>query len=188
MWILTQHGIASIVQDWDDPDKVWVRARNKKDIEAIRDMNVALVDAKVEHHPERDYEWRFQCSRHDFLIILVAVGQELDYDNFKNRATKTTPHNTRALYSAYNGIMKATDTHNKPKPVYTSQSALPLDPYGDTYDYEALFGGYEYGEYYSDTPDDRAMADLIEEELWEDHRPKSRLKDRLDRFTDWLNG
>lgn len=114
MWIYTQHGIASIVQDFNDPDMFWIRTRNRSDMEAFIDLTRTVIDwtfDDVQHHPDRDYEWRSILSRKEFLSLLETVGTDIDYPNFKDQATKTTPHNMNVLYRVYDETLRASDTH-----------------------------------------------------------------------------
>lgn len=116
MWIYTQHGIASIVEDKNDTDVMWVRTRNKLDLDTLRNLTPALQNRKIRQWKNRDYEWRIKTTRAEFADLMGAVVTNLDYDNFKNRAHHTIPHNSRALYGVYNATYQATDLYEEPEP------------------------------------------------------------------------
>lgn len=146
---------------------MWVRMRNEKDGLAIRDLVPELQDREILHYKNRDYEWRFSVSRDEMHELMGAVVANLSYTNFKNRATKTTPHNKAALWGVYQATYDATDIYVKPEP--------DLDKYWEE---PKLFGD----EYYANGPyDDEATVDNTN---YVDP-PEGRV---LEKFADWLRG
>jgi hypothetical protein len=90
---------------------MWVRTRNQQDAEAIAALTDATLNKEIMHWANRDYEWRFLATREEVQGLMLSIVEELDYDNFKNRATESTPHNKSALYGVYNATYKATDLY-----------------------------------------------------------------------------
>lgn len=85
MWLFTETGFVSVVQDKQDTNKMVVRARDKKSLQPLMDAyGVKLVNLK-----NRDYPHRVFLTRKQFIDWLVESGETLDYDNYKTRVSKT---------------------------------------------------------------------------------------------------
>tara|TARA_B110000503_G_scaffold88259_1_gene133840 strand:- start:16282 stop:16611 length:330 start_codon:yes stop_codon:yes gene_type:complete len=88
MWLFTETGFVSVVQDREDSTKMWVRARDKKSLQPLMDLyGVEIVGVK-----RSDYPHRVAISRSQFVDWLVELGETLNYDNYKTRAAKTRGH------------------------------------------------------------------------------------------------
>tara|TARA_R110002020_G_scaffold191427_1_gene391271 strand:- start:2411 stop:2818 length:408 start_codon:yes stop_codon:yes gene_type:complete len=99
MWVFTNKGFFSIVEDRDNANNHLVRARMKGDLERLFAPYFAFPKLQVEETPDADY--RFRVSLHKSVVtnaIGVAVD-EIDYDNFKNsyRDNEKIPHTLRSL-------------------------------------------------------------------------------------------
>ena len=81
MWLMTQHGFFSIVRN--DADRYYVRARVKADLENLN--RLMGWDGEVLEWPSADYRYRLVVSRPDMLALLAAIGEAVDYGNFKGR-------------------------------------------------------------------------------------------------------
>jgi hypothetical protein len=97
MWVFTNKGFVSIVEDRNDSTKLLVRARMKGDLERL--FHALLPWLKVEETPDADY--RFRVSLHK-PVVTNAIGvavDEIDYDNFKNsyRDNEEIPQTIRSL-------------------------------------------------------------------------------------------
>lgn len=79
MWIYTEAGFYSIVEDRETPGLLLVRARVKGDIERL------WPKAKVEHTPESDYAFRARIPRSTVSKVLAQETKDIDYNNFKDR-------------------------------------------------------------------------------------------------------
>ena len=85
MWLFTETGFVSVVQDKEDSNKMVVRARDKESLQPMMDAyGVKIVNLK-----NRDYPHRVFLTRKQFVDWLVESGETLDYDNYKNRVSKT---------------------------------------------------------------------------------------------------
>jgi hypothetical protein len=98
MWVFTNKGFFSIVEDRDNADNHLVRARMKGDLERLFKA-YGVTKLQVEETPDADY--RFRVSLHK-PVVTNAIGvavDEIDYDNFKNsyRDNEKIPHTLRSL-------------------------------------------------------------------------------------------
>jgi len=85
MWVFTQDGFISAVDNNQMPGKLTVRARDRKSLELLSDVTgSAIIEL-----PNRDYEYRVYVTRDDFASFLVSHVDHLDYSNFKNRIWDT---------------------------------------------------------------------------------------------------
>jgi len=83
MWVMTTHGMVSIVADPKHPGQLQVRAREKRALEWF------LPGWKVVKTPKADY--RFRCAGVQRLQVgraLAMLVNEIDYPNFKDAAAK----------------------------------------------------------------------------------------------------
>jgi hypothetical protein len=99
MWVFTNKGFFSIVEDRDNPDNHLVRARMKGDLERLFAPYFPSSKIQVKETPDADY--RFRVSLHK-PVVTNAIGvavDDIDYDNFKNsyRDNKKIPRTTRSL-------------------------------------------------------------------------------------------
>lgn len=91
MWIFTKQGFYSAVQHRDDPERIIIRARAKKDIEALKAQIPNLITFTDK---TADYPHRAIVSRDEWLIALARLGAEIDYPNFKSAIADNKRHNT----------------------------------------------------------------------------------------------
>lgn len=77
MWVFTESGFISAVRHFDYPDKVMIRARDKKSLD--------WAGVPVTRTPEGDYPYRVTVSNEDFKAWLCANVDMLDYYNFKSQ-------------------------------------------------------------------------------------------------------
>ena len=82
MWVYTNKGFFSIVEDKDNGTKLLVRARIKGDLERLFRPYFSTLD--VEETNDADYRFRVRLDR---PVVTNAIGvavDEIDYINFKN--------------------------------------------------------------------------------------------------------
>lgn len=93
MWVMSQHGFLSAVEDWDDPTVFKVRARDRKSLEnmlqLLKDNGENIDGLKIVTGAGTDYRWRVVLPRDLFNTYLVAEAGQIDYGNFKDQVTKT---------------------------------------------------------------------------------------------------
>lgn len=85
MWVFTQQGFVSIVDNRQSPGKLTVRSRDKASLEPIS----ARTGEKILELPNRDYEYRIYITREQLADWLVDQVDHLTYSNFKSRISKT---------------------------------------------------------------------------------------------------
>lgn len=107
MWVFTQVGFLSIVEDRGDPNNLLVRGRVKGDIEAIFPEVEILKDRKVEHTPEHDYAYRISLPRALVAQRLSDMIRLIDYDNFK--ASVQDPDRLTAYHWVWSVMAKLQD-------------------------------------------------------------------------------
>lgn len=89
MWIMTTRGFYSVVEHRDDSSKVMVRARCKKDIDALSEL---LPSAEPFELQTSDYAWRVVVPRAEWIEALTEMSKQIDYDNFKNAVSSPKHH------------------------------------------------------------------------------------------------
>ena len=82
MWLITNKGLLSIVEDRDDPKLLIVRARQDGLLEKM--IEEAGVEARVWSDEYADYPNRAKMSRVDLTDLLYTQVLRIDYPNFKN--------------------------------------------------------------------------------------------------------
>jgi len=98
MWLFTKYGFYSAVcarrgsgghGQPIDSDRVMVRARLRQHLEALQQRFAELLaDSEVREFPGSDYAYRIFVPKPIWSQVLLALSEELDYDNFKDEATR----------------------------------------------------------------------------------------------------
>jgi hypothetical protein len=86
MWVFTQDGFVSAVDNKQVEGKLTVRARDRLSLETLADMAETEI---IESPPHRDYEYRVFVTREQFAEWMRLNVEFLDYSNFKNRVWET---------------------------------------------------------------------------------------------------
>ena len=81
MWLATQHGFYSIVQK--ESDLYFARARVRQDLENL--LTLLNWDLEIHEWEQADYRFRIMLGRVQILELMVRLGSDLDYPNFKGR-------------------------------------------------------------------------------------------------------
>lgn len=122
MWIFTQLGFASAVQDRRDDTQLMVRFRDQEDaakyakaIVAANPRRVRLP--KVWRDDRADYLWRLVCPKHQWAAMLAAQTEDVDYDNFKSmmhaRAENWSGSELMGIWSITNEHQRKNDNHRR---------------------------------------------------------------------------
>lgn len=85
MWIFTQDGFISAVDNGHVPGKLTVRARDKQSLKLLSD----LTEQPINQSTQSDYPYRVYVTREQFANFLLTHVDDLDYPNFKNRVYDT---------------------------------------------------------------------------------------------------
>ena len=99
MWIFSNKGFLSIVQDRNNKKNLLVRARFAGDIEAIFGE-----DVKVKETRDADYRFRASIVRGYVVTIMAGLVKLIDYPNFKDSVRHRDRHSD---YMRVWGIMHA---------------------------------------------------------------------------------
>jgi len=111
MWLFSETGFVSVVQDPQDKNKMVVRGR---DMESLKPL-VERYDAKIVQLKNRDYPHRVFLTREQFVDWLVELGETLKYTNYKTRAGQARGHDfTRPLHTVWSTMLELEDL-GKPK-------------------------------------------------------------------------
>lgn len=85
MWVFTQDGFISAVDNGHVPGKLAIRARDKKSLELL----ATLTEQKITQNKGSDYPYRVYITKQEFADFLVAHAEDIDYSNFKDRVYST---------------------------------------------------------------------------------------------------
>src|SRR5688500_536584 len=81
MWVMTERGFFSAVQDREVPTRLLIRARCEEDIRNLKDL---LPDSEPWRLERSDYEWRLSCTVAEWAGALANMALDIDYPNFKS--------------------------------------------------------------------------------------------------------
>ena len=97
MWLYTDKGSVSVVEDKDDTNYLWVRSRTAE----------VLLNWSYENPIELencDYRYRIRVNRFAFLRGLMMIISSLHYHNFKEHVGTVNPE----LLPVYHGVYHET--------------------------------------------------------------------------------
>ncbi|MGE3550054.1 MAG: hypothetical protein AB7I29_09190 [Geobacter sp.] len=95
MWVFTNKGFVSIVQHYQDPDTLLVRARKRQHLEALfpgYEVQETLTG--------KDYWYRVFTRRGDVARIIADQVQGIDYGNYKG----SIPPSEQAYHDACSAV------------------------------------------------------------------------------------
>jgi CDP-diacylglycerol pyrophosphatase len=84
MWLFTQAGMTSIVEDQDYSRYLIPRARIEGDLEGL------FAGALIEESSATDYRYRTWLKRELVVEAVAKAVREIDYSNFKNSVLDRT--------------------------------------------------------------------------------------------------
>jgi len=103
MWLMTKQGFYSIVQHKDLPGTFQVRSRARQDLENLLALvGKPLAGLELVASPHNDYAYRLLVSREQKDAILAALGEEIDYPNFKSEIAQRPDQ--RSKLTAYHDV------------------------------------------------------------------------------------
>jgi len=109
MWIFSEVGFFSVVEDHLDWRYVWVRARWKKDLVKLRSFvrkkKAGCVIGKIYETPGRDYPFRVHLKKGRWALALFSIGNEINYGNFKGAIQDVDPEREQ-VYMRVWSVMK----------------------------------------------------------------------------------
>jgi hypothetical protein len=136
MWLFSETGFVSVVQDPQDKNKMVVRARDEESLKPLVDN----YDVKIVKLKNRDYPARVFLTREQFVDWLVELGETLQYTNYKNQATASRGHEfARPLHSVWSTMLELEDL-GKPKKRNYHYYADDRDLFDNEYEVNKLYG------------------------------------------------
>ena len=100
MWLMTTRGFFSVVQHFDDAEKVLIRARALEDLESLCELAEEVLDDAskgglaadaIIEMKEADYRYRLIADSEAWAEVMRALMAEVTYPNFKNAVTERDP-------------------------------------------------------------------------------------------------
>jgi hypothetical protein len=115
MWVFTQHGFISAVDNGHVPGKLAVRARDKKSLEFLADV----TGQEIKQSERADYPYRVYVTKEEFSNFMLTQIDEIDYPNFKNRVYKTRGREFEdACASVWGVMLEVTDDEARGRGLY----------------------------------------------------------------------
>jgi hypothetical protein len=88
MWIFTQDGFISAVDNKEVPGKLTVRARDEESLELL----AAATNQEIGQVDGRDYPYRVHVTKEEFSDFLLMHVEHLNYPNFKDKVKAVRGH------------------------------------------------------------------------------------------------
>ena len=98
MWLFTKYGFYSAIcaRQGDgrhnqpvDPTKIMVRARLRTHLTALKERFPDLLgNCEIRESPAADYAYRLFAEKPVWSQVLVAMNEDMDYDNFKSEVAR----------------------------------------------------------------------------------------------------
>lgn len=104
MWLYSEDGFLSAVCE-KGTDRIMVRARRRKDIDALGTL--VEVPVQIVETPKNDYPYRFFVTRDEFAGILARLVADMTYTNFKSGVHGRYPSDV--LWGVYTATEKMDD-------------------------------------------------------------------------------
>ena len=106
MWIFTETGFVSAVRHYKEQDQLVVRARDKKSLENLANIN----GLDIMSTPSNDYPYRVYVANSVFANWLSKQTMAVDYTNFKSRVHGSRGHDfADALMSVWSAMHQVED-------------------------------------------------------------------------------
>lgn len=120
MWVITETGFVSAVEDEDDPSILKVRARDKASLTSVltmlRDGGHSVEGISIVEGAGTDYRYRLYLPRELFGAFLLETVEAVDYPNFKNSITAARGRKWHdALMDIWVTLLKVDDGKKNPR-------------------------------------------------------------------------
>ncbi len=118
MWIFTETGFVSAVQDWETPTQLVVRARDRAALEPLQVAIFAMQEREVAilNTPEADYPYRLYVDQLTFARWVAHAARDISYSNFKGRCASTLPvEYSDALHDVWSAMHQVEDEDARPE-------------------------------------------------------------------------
>jgi len=81
MWVFSQDGFISVVDNGIKPGLLAARARDRQSLAVLAEM----AEEEIEFTPSRDYQYRVYVTRELLEDFMKLTIETIDYPNFKDR-------------------------------------------------------------------------------------------------------
>ena len=110
MWLFSDSGFVSVVQDWENENVLVARARDKASLSELS----ALAGASIEETPLSDYPFRAYLTREALAGWLVRTVDHLHYNNYKARMWHTRgPQFSEPLHEVWAAMHRVTSRESR---------------------------------------------------------------------------
>lgn len=103
MWIFTDIGFFSVVAHRDTSGALLVRARSRRDLEALQERH--LPDMEIIENAGTDYRFRAIVARDEWEHAAAAMTAGIDYPNFKSAVAERQGHDRARVYHKVWSVM-----------------------------------------------------------------------------------
>lgn len=108
---MTKDGFFSAVQDWDDNECVYVRARREADLE---NLNMTLTDeAPIIKTFDSDYRYRVHLPKSVWAQYVFDAAWDIDYSNFKSEIATHSRDHAKAYHGVWEVLYRLQTTENR---------------------------------------------------------------------------
>ena len=112
MWLFSETGFVSAVQDMSDSEIFTVRGRDRESLEPLS----RLYKVKIRENEGTDYPYRVSVSKDQFASWVADQIENLDYTNYKSRMYQSRGENfTEALHDVWEDMHSVSPKNKKTK-------------------------------------------------------------------------
>jgi hypothetical protein len=108
MWMFSEIGFFSAVENYFEKDHVLVRGRFKRDLENLQQMirDQELLELKLSVTPDHDYHYRLNVPKDVWGRVCQKLAEGITYHNFKNHVhgEPARDHAYMQCWMAMNGV------------------------------------------------------------------------------------
>ena len=106
MWLFTPKGFYSVVEDRDNEDAVFIRARRSEDILALTEYIEQEFLGEMIVMPKADYPFRVHVHREVAADIAYNAAMAISYTNFKNETAKHDNNRAHIYHNVWDVMLK----------------------------------------------------------------------------------
>jgi hypothetical protein len=112
MWIFRNDAMLSIVEDWDNPEMLLVRARNAGDITNV------FPNAEEIQMKRSDYAFRAWIPRDEVAAVMYESVMQINYPNFKDSINRSDMSRLRAYHNVWRDMLEYQERDNTNASIY----------------------------------------------------------------------
>jgi hypothetical protein len=106
MWIFTPTGFYSVVEDRNDDNRVFIRARRSEDIKALEQYIDVEFLGEMIVMPKADYPYRVHVDKETAGDIAYNAAMSVSYGNFKNEVAKHDKKRAGIYHDVWDVMLK----------------------------------------------------------------------------------